>query len=146
MSLTCRAPFTGATSGLQQKRACIAPRAQPRSLIVLAASSAAVPLKDQGSWTGVAPGGTPGLAPYKLQSFIKKTILTVADEVLMRIVNAAISTPPVYGAMKLMARQIMISTAEKKGVNWKQTVSELERSEVGARKRNSSLWQMQPMC
>lgn len=55
-----------------------------------------------------------------------------ADEILINVVNAAINTPPIYGAMRLMARQIMISTAEKKGIRWKANVADLERSEVGA--------------
>lgn len=48
----------------------------------------------------------------------------------MKVVNTAINTPPIFGAMKLMARQIMISTAEKKGVAWKQNVADLEQSEA----------------
>ena len=54
----------------------------------------------------------------------------LVDEILIAAVNAAVGTPPIYNAMKVLARQIMISTAEKKGVAWKQNIADLERSEV----------------
>lgn len=54
--------------------------------------------------------------------------LLPADELLMRATNWMVNTPAIYGGMKLLARQIMIDTAEKKGVSWKATVAELERN------------------
>ncbi|MBC6479557.1 MAG: class I SAM-dependent methyltransferase [Hormoscilla sp. GM7CHS1pb] len=50
------------------------------------------------------------------------------DELLSRFVNLLIQTKPIYQVMKRQARQVMIKTAEKNGVPWRQTYQELEES------------------
>jgi len=49
---------------------------------------------------------------------------------LSRFVNFLIQIKPLYGIMKQQARQVLIKTAEKKGVPWQKTVEELERSNL----------------
>ena len=44
---------------------------------------------------------------------------------LSSIVNALIQFKPLYGVMKQQARQVLIKTAERKGVPWKETVQQL---------------------
>jgi len=46
---------------------------------------------------------------------------------LSRLVNLLIQFKPLYGLMKQQARQVLIQTAEKKGVTWKETVETLEK-------------------
>ncbi|MBC6420456.1 MAG: class I SAM-dependent methyltransferase [Hormoscilla sp. SP5CHS1] len=50
------------------------------------------------------------------------------DDLLSRFVNLLIQTKPIYQVMKRQARQVMIKTAEKNGVPWRQTYQELEAS------------------
>ncbi len=50
------------------------------------------------------------------------------DELLSRFVNLLIQTKPIYQVMKHQARRVMIKTAEKNGVPWRQTYQELEAS------------------
>ncbi|PRW56637.1 Methyltransferase type 11 [Chlorella sorokiniana] len=52
------------------------------------------------------------------------------DDALSQVVNAAINFKPLFNLMKLGARQTMKDTAEKRGVQWTQTVQELKQSEV----------------
>ncbi|KAL4427807.1 hypothetical protein ABPG75_001896 [Micractinium tetrahymenae] len=52
------------------------------------------------------------------------------DDLLSRIVNAAINFKPLFALMKVGARSTMKSTAEKRGVPWGATVDELSKSEV----------------
>ncbi|KAL4442027.1 hypothetical protein ABPG77_011288 [Micractinium sp. CCAP 211/92] len=52
------------------------------------------------------------------------------DDLLSRVVNAAINFKPLFALMKVGARGTMKSTAEKKGVPWSATVEELSKSEV----------------
>ncbi|NJN01768.1 MAG: class I SAM-dependent methyltransferase [Leptolyngbyaceae cyanobacterium RM1_1_2] len=52
------------------------------------------------------------------------------DELLSRLVNQLIKTKPVYALMKQQARQVLIKTAEKKGIPWRQTCTEFERSGI----------------
>lgn len=52
-------------------------------------------------------------------------------DLLSRIVNLLIQTKPIYALMKQQARRVLIKTAEKNGVAWRQTYQELEAS--GAR-------------
>ncbi len=47
---------------------------------------------------------------------------------LSRCVNGLIQTPPIYRVMKRQARQVLIRTAEKNGIPWKQTYEDLENS------------------
>lgn len=46
------------------------------------------------------------------------------------LVNRLIQTKPLYALMKQQARKVLIRTAEKKGVAWRQTVEALEASTV----------------
>ncbi|MBE9156534.1 class I SAM-dependent methyltransferase [Nodosilinea sp. LEGE 06152] len=48
------------------------------------------------------------------------------DDLLSRLVNRAIHTPALYALMKRQARQVMIKTAEKNGVPWRQTCVTLD--------------------
>lgn len=50
------------------------------------------------------------------------------EDKLSRFVNLLIRTKPLYTLMKFQARQVLIKTAEKKGILWRQTAQELERS------------------
>jgi ubiquinone/menaquinone biosynthesis C-methylase UbiE len=43
------------------------------------------------------------------------------DDLLSKFVNLLIQTKPLYALMKRQARQVLIKTAEKKGVPWRQT-------------------------
>jgi ubiquinone/menaquinone biosynthesis C-methylase UbiE len=49
---------------------------------------------------------------------------------LSRFVNVLIRTKPVYALMKRQARQVLIKTAEKSGIPWRQTVRNYESSGV----------------
>jgi ubiquinone/menaquinone biosynthesis C-methylase UbiE len=52
------------------------------------------------------------------------------DDLLSRFVNLLIQTKPLYQVMKYQARQVLIKTAEKNGVAWRQYCEDFERSEV----------------
>ncbi|NEQ31466.1 MAG: methyltransferase domain-containing protein [Leptolyngbya sp. SIO4C5] len=52
------------------------------------------------------------------------------DDWLSRVVNRLIQTKPIYALMKQQARQVLIKTAEKKGIPWRQTYEALERSGI----------------
>lgn len=47
------------------------------------------------------------------------------DDFLSRVVNAAIATPPLYAAMKVLAKRVLKGSAEKAGVPWEGTRGEL---------------------
>jgi ubiquinone/menaquinone biosynthesis C-methylase UbiE len=49
---------------------------------------------------------------------------------LSRCVNVLIQTKPIYALMKQQARQVLIKTAEKNGIPWRQTVHNYESSGV----------------
>lgn len=55
------------------------------------------------------------------------------DHLLSRFVNVLIQTKPIYALMKHQARQVLIKTAEKKGIAWRKTYQELENSGVKQR-------------
>ncbi|MBE9113716.1 class I SAM-dependent methyltransferase [Nodosilinea sp. LEGE 07298] len=55
------------------------------------------------------------------------------DDLLSRLVNRAIQTPALYALMKRQARQVLIKTAEKKGVAWRQTCIDLDTPEMRQR-------------
>ncbi|MBW4460640.1 MAG: class I SAM-dependent methyltransferase [Nodosilinea sp. WJT8-NPBG4] len=55
------------------------------------------------------------------------------DDLLSRIVNRAIQTPALYALMKRQARQVLIKTAEKNGVPWRQTCLDLDQPEMRQR-------------
>ncbi|MEL7034730.1 MAG: class I SAM-dependent methyltransferase [Cyanobacteria bacterium J06592_8] len=52
------------------------------------------------------------------------------EDVLSRLVNVLIQTPPIYRVMKHQARQVLIKTAEKNGIPWRKHYQQLEASEV----------------
>ena len=52
------------------------------------------------------------------------------NDLLSRLVNLLIQTKPVYRLMKHQARQVLIKTAEKNGIPWRQNYQELDRSPV----------------
>ena len=54
------------------------------------------------------------------------------EDNLSRFVNLLIQTKPIYKVMKYQARQVLIKTAEKNGIPWRQHYSELEKSGVKA--------------
>jgi ubiquinone/menaquinone biosynthesis C-methylase UbiE len=52
------------------------------------------------------------------------------DDWLSKLVNLLIKTRPIYALMKRQARQVLIQTAEKNGILWRQEVAKLEASGV----------------
>ncbi|HIK31182.1 MAG TPA: class I SAM-dependent methyltransferase [Oscillatoriales cyanobacterium M59_W2019_021] len=50
------------------------------------------------------------------------------EDFLSRVVNVLIHTKPIYAVMKQQARQVLVKTAEKNGIPWRQTYKELEAS------------------
>ena len=50
------------------------------------------------------------------------------EDFLSRIVNLLIKTKPIYSIMQRQARQVLIKTAEKNGIPWRQNYQELEQS------------------
>jgi ubiquinone/menaquinone biosynthesis C-methylase UbiE len=52
------------------------------------------------------------------------------EDLLSRVVNVLIQTKPIYGLMKQQARQVLIETAEKNGIPWRQTVQDFELSGI----------------
>lgn len=52
---------------------------------------------------------------------------------LSKIVNLLIKTKPLYAVMKQQARQVMIKTAEKKGVPWRKNYQALQARDVESR-------------
>ena len=52
------------------------------------------------------------------------------EDLLSKFVNRLIRTKPLYALMKRQARQMMITTAEKNGIPWRQTRSQLEASDI----------------
>ena len=53
---------------------------------------------------------------------------TAGDDALSRFVNAAISFKPLYNVMKILAKRVVIQTAEKNGLDWKGKVRELQQT------------------
>lgn len=49
-------------------------------------------------------------------------------DLLSRLVNLLIKTKPIYRVMKYQARQVLIKTAEKNNIPWRQNYQELENS------------------
>ncbi|MEB3280936.1 MAG: class I SAM-dependent methyltransferase [Lyngbya sp.] len=52
------------------------------------------------------------------------------EDLLSRLVNVLIQTPPIYSVMKRQARQVLIKTAEKNGIQWRNKYQQLEASDV----------------
>lgn len=50
------------------------------------------------------------------------------DHLLSHVVNLLIKTKPIYGLMKTQARRVLIDTAEKNGIPWRQNYQELAES------------------
>ncbi|RZM77404.1 class I SAM-dependent methyltransferase [Leptolyngbya iicbica] len=55
------------------------------------------------------------------------------DDFLSQVVNRLIQTKPLYALMKRQARQVLIKTAEKNGIPWRQTCAEYEAAGVADR-------------
>lgn len=54
------------------------------------------------------------------------------EDLLSRFVNLLIQTKPIYGLMKQQARKVLIETAEKNEIPWRQTVRDFESSGIQA--------------
>ncbi|NEQ54087.1 MAG: class I SAM-dependent methyltransferase [Leptolyngbya sp. SIO3F4] len=52
------------------------------------------------------------------------------DDLLSRFVNLLIQTKPIYKVMKSQARQVLVKTAEKNGIQWRENYKALETSGV----------------
>lgn len=52
------------------------------------------------------------------------------DDLLSRCVNRLIQTKPIYAVMKQQARQVLIKTAEKNGIPWRQNYETLANSGI----------------
>lgn len=52
------------------------------------------------------------------------------EDLLSRLVNVLIRTKPLYALMKRQARQVLIKTAEKNGIPWRQTYADWDGSGV----------------
>ena len=52
------------------------------------------------------------------------------EDLLSRLVNLLIQTKPIYSIMQHQARKVLIDTAEKNGIPWRQNYQELEASSV----------------
>jgi ubiquinone/menaquinone biosynthesis C-methylase UbiE len=52
------------------------------------------------------------------------------EDLLSQVVNVLIQTKPIYRLMKQQARQVLIKTAEKNGIPWRQTVQDFESSGI----------------
>lgn len=50
------------------------------------------------------------------------------EDLLSQFVNLLIQTKPIYKVMKYQARQLIIKTAHKKGIEWRKNYQELEQS------------------
>jgi ubiquinone/menaquinone biosynthesis C-methylase UbiE len=55
------------------------------------------------------------------------------DDWLSKLVNVLINTKPLYALMKRQARQVLIKTAEKNGVAWRDTVTQFQAPEMQAK-------------
>lgn len=55
------------------------------------------------------------------------------DDWLSKLVNVLINTKPLYALMKRQARQVLIKTAEKNGVAWRDTVEQLQAPDMQAK-------------
>ncbi|OKH16962.1 class I SAM-dependent methyltransferase [[Limnothrix rosea] IAM M-220] len=52
------------------------------------------------------------------------------EDWLSRLVNLLIKTKPLYSLMKYQARQVLIKTAEKNGIPWRQTVKDFDQAQA----------------
>lgn len=52
------------------------------------------------------------------------------EDLLSRFVNLLIQTKPIYRLMKHQARQVLIKTAEKKGVSWRENSQQLDTTQT----------------
>lgn len=55
------------------------------------------------------------------------------DDLLSRFVNVLIQSKPIYTVMKHQARQVLIKTAEKKGIPWRKNYEALDTTDVKQR-------------
>jgi ubiquinone/menaquinone biosynthesis C-methylase UbiE len=52
------------------------------------------------------------------------------ENLLSQVVNGLIKTKPIYRLMKQQARKVLINTAEKNGIPWRQTVQDFEATDI----------------
>jgi hypothetical protein len=52
------------------------------------------------------------------------------EDLLSRLVNLLIQAKPIYRLMKYQARQVLIKTAEKKGIPWRENAQQLDTPET----------------
>ena len=52
------------------------------------------------------------------------------DDLLSRLVNLLIQTKPIYSIMQRQARRVLINTAEKNGIPWRESYQDLEQSSI----------------
>jgi ubiquinone/menaquinone biosynthesis C-methylase UbiE len=55
------------------------------------------------------------------------------EDILSKLVNVLIRTKPIYAVMRQQARQVLIKTAEKNGIPWRQTVANYDNSNIKQR-------------
>jgi hypothetical protein len=68
------------------------------------------------------------LSPEKLPEKLKPD--WAGDDLLSRLVNLLIQTKPIYRLMQGQARRVLINTAEKNGIPWRENYQALENSTV----------------
>ncbi|MFK8185101.1 MAG: class I SAM-dependent methyltransferase [Phormidesmis sp.] len=64
------------------------------------------------------------------------------DDALSRFVNLLIKTKPIYSLMKTQARKVIIKTAEKNGISWKEKVRQLETQQLKTQNAEQALAQV----
>ena len=64
------------------------------------------------------------------------------EDALSRFVNLLIKTKPIYNVMKAQARKVLIKTAEKNGVAWKEKVQQLEAQQLTGQSAEQALAQV----
>ena len=122
-------------------RICIASAAQKETSSTIRRTG-----KDKPDWTGSMPAiraQYPHLTLQKLISTVSPistfvgrycdklaillfAVLVAGDALLSRMVNAAVGIKPLFAVMKVAAKQVLKSTAERNGVPWDSTVQQLQ--------------------
>lgn len=76
------------------------------------------------------------VVPFPMQALLMSEKIKpdwAGDDLLSRLVNVLIQTKPIYSVMKQQARRVIVKTAEKNGIPWRQNYEELAAS--GANQR-----------
>ncbi|GLT50247.1 hypothetical protein SLA2020_237450 [Shorea laevis] len=79
-------------------------------------------------WAVVRMAGSPDLAAYEEGQLERPK--WAGDTIVSRVVKSLISFKPLYSVLKLGARQVFISTAEKKNIPWRDMTKEILESDV----------------